>query len=184
MLAAGSAKVSTHHSSIIELNTQVSSSFALGRRRVNNTPIISCDYSITPYVFAMFISRVAVDESGSLYLMYGRGKNVLTLKLKVSKRRLLMINLESMLLRGQGSSIDFYSHYFDEKNKETHQSKVLHKAELIRIKDVSEIIAKGDTSAHDYTALLDSHVDGDGAFDIYDPDNFDNFMGEGYVEKE
>ena len=181
LLAAGSAKVSTHNGRVIELNTQVSSCFALGRRRQNNTPIISCDYSITPYLFSLFIQKVAVDMSGGIYLIYGRENMVLALKLKVSTKRLLMVNLENMLARGKGSSIDFYSHYADEKNKEAHMSKVLHKAELVKISDISEIIPKNTTEGLYYTGLLEEQT---GGYDIYDPDNFDKFMGEGYENSE
>lgn len=180
LLSGGGAKLSLINESIVELSAQASSYFSLGRRKLNNTPVISCDYSITPYVFSVPIKQVVMVGDDALYLVYGANAPAFALKLKISSKRQLMLNLEQILNRGQGSTIDFYSHYTDEKNKEVHFSRILHQSELIRVKEITEIFPNTKSTTTDYNDMLDEQSKG--RFDIYDPDNFDNFKGEGYVE--
>ncbi len=171
LTVSGDATVDKKHPAILNLSNVASGCFALGRRKDNNTPVISVDASIAMFLFSYNILETVFDDVGGLYLVFGTDVPLFAVKIKMSSKRKLMLNVAELKLRNKGSCIDFYSHVTNEETKQVHFSRVLHRAHFRFTDSVYDIMPVKEDDSHDYLGLLQSHIPDD--FSLTDVKNFE-----------
>lgn len=170
LLVSGEAKVDKKNPSIIELSSSASACFALGRRKENNTPIISADASISMFLFSYNILEIVFEDENGMYIVFGIDVPVFALKVRISTKRRLMLNVSELKLRNKGSSIDLYSHLTNEAARTSHLSRVLHRVHFRFTTSIYDVMPIMDDGGHSYLGILTSEVDDN--FDLTDPEHF------------
>ena len=173
IVSTGDASISKKNWNVIELKRMPTELFGFGRRHENNTPIISVDKSIMPFIYSYNIIGCYLDDAGSVYISYGIDVPLFVIKLRCNKKRSFVLSPEFMQEREIGQSVDFYGHLVTGDN-EFELTRVLHRCPMRLINDISDIIPEDRVKTYQYSSLIDEHYEGE--FDIEDPKNFENFI--------
>lgn len=166
MLHSKRARFSKSHSSVILLNSGVSSMFALGRHVETNHPIIAVPRPMMPWMFMGDINQVIIEGQSNLYIEFGEPTSPFYLAIKCSKNRIraLLPRLEDT--QDLVKTVDFHG-YIVTNGEEAEITKALSRAPILMVNSFSEHVPPTDDIAEDLSSALKQD------FDIYNPDNFD-----------